>query len=146
MYFHEGTTDFLKWLVVVVAGALFIWWIRHDFGANYALIAVILCAGTVFFILGSLLSAYIQKNTMNEISKFNAKDAMIDRYRAKTLYEGSKGNSWQLKAEAQKQLIDYKNEPRQLIDQRKQELKQLTQKPDNTFWESSETIDLEDWS
>lgn len=134
---HEGTTDFLKLFVSLVAGAAFLWWLRHDFGANYALIAVILTAGTIFFIGGAILTHQIQKNTMDGISKFNAKDATVDRFRMQSLREMSKGQSWQLKAEAQKQIIDYKAQQ-----------KQLTTKPEEaqTFWSSNETVDLDEWS
>lgn len=146
MKFHDGTWDFFKLFIILLSAGLFLFWLRHDFGANVALIAVILCAGTVFFIAGSFLSAYIQKSTMDQISKFNAQDATIDRFRMQSLHESTKAETYKIKLNAQKELIDYKQSQRQLVDQRKQELKQLTQKPDDTFWESNDTVDLKDWS
>lgn len=136
---HEGTTDFLKMFVCLVAAGLFLWWLRNDFGANYALIAVVLTAGTVFFIGGAILTHQIQKNTLDGVSKFSAKDAMTDRYRMQSLREISKGQSWQLKADAQKQIIDYKAEKKLLTSQ---------PKPDEneTFWSNNETVDLDEWS
>ena len=138
MYNHEGTTDFLKLFVSLVGAGLFLWWLRHDFGATYALIAVILVAGTVFFVLGSVLTHHIQKSTLEGVSKFAAKDAMVDRYRLQSVRELAKGEAWKLKAESQKQLLDYKNEQKRLAAK--------PEKEDETFWSTNETIDLDEWS
>lgn len=140
MKMHDGTWDFFKLFIILLSAGLFLFWLRHDFGANVALIAVVLCAGTVFFIAGSLLSTYIQKSTMDQISKFNAQDATIDRFRMQSLRESIKADSFRVKIDAQKELIDYKNQQ-----------KQLTQKPkelpeESTFWQDDDTIDLKDWS
>ncbi len=56
-----------------------------------------------------------------------------------SLREISKGQSWQLKADAQRQIMDYKAEKKLLTSQ---------SKPDETetFWSSNETIDLDEWS
>lgn len=141
---HEGTTDFLKTFIILFAIGLFLWWLRNDFGSTYALgaviVAVILLFGTVLFVLGGVHSHKIQKDTMDGISKFNAQDATIDRYRMQSLREISKGQSWQLKADAQKQIIDYKAEKKLLSTNQS--------KPDEneTFWSNNETVDLDEWS
>lgn len=140
---HDGTTDFLKLLTVILAIAGFLYWLHKSFGPYYALgaviITVILLFGTALFVLGGVHSHKIQKDTMDGISKFNAQDATIDRYRMQSLREISKGQSWQLKADAQKQIIDYKAEKKLLTSQ---------PKPDEneTFWSNNETVDLDEWS
>ena len=141
MKLHDGTWDFFKLFIILLSIAGFLFWLRYDFGANVALIAVVLCAGTIFFIAGSFLSAYIQKATMDQISKFNAQDATIDRFRMQSLREGIKADSYKIKVEAQKELIDYKQQQKLIgkIDQ-----KQLPE--ESTFWSNNDTIDLEDWS
>ena len=146
MYNHDGTISFLKWLLIVISGGLLLWWLRNDFGSEFALVALILCFGTIFFVLGSLFNSYNSQKLLDLLTKFNAQDATIDRFRMQSLHESTKAETYKIKVNAQKELIDYKQSQRQLVDQRKQELKQLTQKPDDTFWESNDTVDLKDWS
>lgn len=143
MKFHDGSWEFMKLAIVILAVAGFLFWLRYDFGANIALIAVVLTAGTVFFIGGTIVSYYIQKNTLNQISTFNAKDATIDRYRLQTTREIAKGENWKLKAETQKQLLDYKNEQKLIAQQNKHAPKETDE---TTFWESNNTVNLDDWS
>lgn len=145
MKFHDGSWEFLKMAIIIVAIAGFIFWLRYDFGMNVALIAVILTAGTVFFIGGTILSYYIQRSTLDQISKFNAKDATIDRYRMQTTREIAKGESYRIKVESQKQLMDYKNEQKLIAQQNKQLPIKSTNELE-TFWDSNETVNLEDWS
>lgn len=140
MKFHDGTWDFFKLFIILLSAGFFLFWLRYDFGANVALIAVVLCAGTVFFIAGSFLSAYIQKSTMDQISRFNAQDATIDRFRMQSLHEGIKAENFRVKIDAQKELIDYKNQQKQIT----QQAKQLPE--ESVFWANNETVDLEDWS
>lgn len=141
MYWHEGTTDFLKMFLAVVALGLFIWWVRHDFGASYALVAVVLLAGTIFFVGGAILTHHIQKSTLDGISKFNAKDATVDRFRMQSLREIAKSESYKVKADTQKQIIDYKQSVKQLPDKQQNQPSEV-----DTFWSNTETVDLEDWS
>lgn len=141
MKFHDGSWEFLKLAIIILAIGIFLFWLRYDFGANTALIAVILTAGTIFFIGGAILSHYIQKNTLDQISKFNAKDATIDRYRMQTTREIAKGETWKLKADTQKQLLDYKNEQKALTQQNRQ-----LPAESETFWSNDETVNLDDWS
>ena len=129
---------------VVFGVSFFLYWLQSSFGPYYALgsviIAVILLFGTVMFVAGSGLAHKIQKNTLEGISKFNAQDATIDRYRMQSLREIAKGQSWQSKVEAQKQLIDYKQAQKQLP------LANNPEKDIDTFWSNTETVDLDDWS
>ena len=138
MKFHDGTWDFFKLFIILLSIAGFLFWIRYDFGANIALIVVALCFGTLFFVFGSLFTSYNSQKLLDLLSKFNAKDAMIDRYRAQSVNEAIKANSFRVKTDAQKELIDYKYQQK-LLSQQPKELPE-------EFWKDDETIDLKDWS
>lgn len=140
---HEGTTDFLKLFSILAAIGGFLWWLRTDFGPNFALgsivVFVILTFGTIMFVIGSKNSAKIQKDTMDGISKFNAKDATIDRYRMQSLRVLAQGEASKQKADSQLKVIEAKKELRLLP-------KQQTQTEDQTFWSNTETVEMDDWS
>lgn len=138
---HEGTTDFLKMFVCLVAAGLFLWWLRYDFGANVALIAVVLTAGTIFFIGGAILTHQIQKNTLDGVAKFSAKDAMTDRYRMQSLRVLAQGESAKQKGDAQLKVLEAKKELKLLPKQQS-----TTSDETETFWSTTETVDLDEWS
>lgn len=140
---HEGTTDFLKLFTIVGAIGGFLWWLRTDFGPNVALgsivIFVILTFGTIMFVIGSKHSAKVQKDTMDGISKFNAQDATIDRYRMQSLRVLAQGEASKQKADSQLKVIEAKKELKLLPKQ--------SQSDDNeTFWSNTETVEMDDWS
>jgi hypothetical protein len=141
---HEGTTDFLKLTLIVGSIAGFLWWLHTSFGPYYALgaviIAVILLFGTLMFVAGSFNAHKIQKSTMEGISKFNAQDATIDRYRMQSLRVLAQGESAKQKADSQLKVIEAKKELRQLPT------KKTTEDATETFWSNNETVDLEEWS
>lgn len=140
---HEGTTDFLKLFSILAAIGGFLWWLRTDFGPNFALgsivVFVILTFGTIMFVIGSKHSAKIQKDTMDGISKFNAQDATVDRYRMQSLRVLAQGEASKQKADSQLKVIEAKKELRLLP-------KQQTQTEDQTFWSNTETVEMDDWS
>lgn len=138
---NESMWDFFKLFSILGSIGGFLYWLHVSFGPSYALgaiiVFVVLTFGTIMFVIGSKHSAKVQKDTMDGISRFYAQDATIDRYRMQSLREIAKGQSWQLKADAQKQIVDYKNQQ-----------KLLNAKPDEdqTFWANTETVELDDWS
>lgn len=140
---HEGTTDFLKLVAILAAIGGFLFWLRHDFGPNVALgsiiVFVILTFGTIMFVTGSKHSAKVQKDTIDGISKFNAQDATIDRYRMQSLRVLAQGESAKQKADSQLKVIEAKKELKLLPKAKQTE-------DNETFWSSNETVDLEDWS
>lgn len=142
---HEGTTDFLKTFIILFAIGLFLWWLRNDFGSTYALgaviVAVILLFGTVLFVLGGVHSHKIQKDTMDGISKFNAQDATIDRYRMQSLRVLAQGESAKQKGDAQLKVLEAKKELKLLPKQQS-----TTPDENETFWSTTETVDLDEWS
>lgn len=140
---HEGTTDFLKMLTVVLAVAGFLYWLHSSFGPYYALgaviITVILLFGTALFVLGGAHSHKIQKDTMDGIARFNAQDATIDRYRMQSLNHIAKANTFQVKADNQLKVLEAKKDLKLLP-------KHTEQNETETFWSSNETVDLDEWS
>lgn len=142
MQFHDGTADFLKmfWVGLLLIGLVA--WLHVFFSPTIALIALVILAGTVFVVIGILLSAFIQKNTLNGVTDYAAKDAMTDRYRMQTMKElvnvekeHLKANVQKIKTDEQIRLLEYKGQQKQLPDSQ-----------EDTFWEANETIDLEDWN
>jgi len=131
---HEGTTDFLKLFFSLLFVGVVVWWIESRFGADIVLVVFALIAGTLFFIGGSLLTSYIQKNTLSEITKFSANDAQIDKFRILTLKEMSKQDAYYAKADATLKVI----EARKALPKEKEVL------VDNTFWQDSK-VDTEGW-
>lgn len=140
---HDGTTDFLKLFTITVAVGGFLFWLRSDFGPYAAIgaviVFVILTFGTVMFVVGSKHSAKVQKDTLDGISKFNAQDATIDRYRMQSLRVLAQGESAKQKADSQLKVIEAKKELR-LLPKAKQT------DANETFWSNTETVDLDEWS
>ena len=140
----EGTTDFLKLALIVGSIACLLWWLRNDFGPNYALgaliVAVILLFGTLMFVAGSSNAHKIQKDTLEGISKFNAQDATIDRFRMQSLRVIAQGETAKQKAVSQLKVLQAKKELRLLPKQK------TTEDETETFWSNNETIDLDEWS
>lgn len=148
MHMHEGTTDFLKMLLVALVAIGFIAWLHIYFSPSIALIAIALVAGTIFFIGGSILSSYIQKNTLNQVAQFTAKDATVDRYRMQTMkemvrgeVETQKANAYRVKTDEQIRLLEARQQYKQLPNHSDQSYNE-----ESTFWEINDTVDLEDWN
>lgn len=138
---HEGTSSFLKLFSCLVSGAGLIWYIDHNYGANYVMVSLVIVAGTVFFIGGALLSHSIQKSTLGEVTKFAAKDAVTDRYRMQSLREVTKADGYYAKADASLKVLDAKAQQK-LLAQKEQPLAD-----DQTFWQSQDTVDLDqEWN
>ena len=76
---------------------------------------------------------------MDGISKFNAQDATIDRYRMQSLRVLAQGESAKQKADSQLKVIEAKKELRLLP-----KAKQVDE--NETFWSNTETVDLDEWS
>ena len=135
----DGFSDWLKIATVIGVIILFVWWLETRFSPTYGLIAITLAAGTLFFIAGAILSSYIQKNTLDQVTKFSAKDATVDRYRLQSAKEFATSEKYYAKADAQLKVIEARQSQRALPD------KQVNDITD-TFWEVNNTVDLDDWS
>ncbi len=136
---HNGTTDFLKYFLTAILAVLFIWWLQTYFGAIYALMAIILTAGTLFFVAGALLTHFTTKNTIENITQYAAKDAMVDKYRMQTSKDFLRVQSHYAKADGQLKVLEAKQEQKLLTASKPNE-------EDDTFWATTETVDLEGWN
>lgn len=108
MNFHDGTTDWLKMLTVLIFIGVAVWWLQGSIGTNYTVLVVFALVGVLLFAGGALYGHANQKMTLDAITKFNANDAQIDRYRQQTMKEITKGDSAMQRAAAQLQVIDAK--------------------------------------
>lgn len=108
MHNHSGTTDFLK--MVTIIGAVF-WtvnWIAGIIGGSTTLIMLGAIVLVVVFAGGALFAHMNQKQTLDAITKFNANDAQIDKYRMASFKALAQGESAMQKAAAQLTVIDAK--------------------------------------
>lgn len=105
---HDGTWSFLKVAVVIVFIGIATWWLESRFGSGVAILVWGSLIGTATFIGGSLVAMAIQKNTMAGITKFNADDAQVDRYRMQSFKALASGESALQRAQAQLSVLDAK--------------------------------------
>lgn len=117
MHMHSGTTDWLKMVTGLGFIVLVFWWLEGAIGKS----AAVWVAGALVFagavVIGMLLTHASQKMTLGAITKFNADDAQIDRYRLQTMTESQKGQTAWDKAQAQLSVIEAKRVDK-LADQR----------------------------
>ena len=141
---HEGTTDFLKMLTTFIFIGVAVWWLNGAIGSDYTVLVVFALVGVILFAGGALFAHINQKSTLNAITKFNANDAQIDKYRMQTMKELSKGTASREKAQANVWQVQQKDVLK-LADQR---AKLLTQEPkeDEGFWTyETENVEFEEW-
>jgi len=108
MHNHEGTTSFLKILSTLVFVAVAVWWIESRFSSTAVLIVLGCIVGTACFIGGSLLTHMTAKSTMENVAKFTAQDAQVDRYRMQSFKEMQRGEAAMQRAAAQLTVLDAK--------------------------------------
>lgn len=119
MYNHSGTTDFLKLLTVLVFICSAVWWLQSNIGADYTLLIIFALVGIVIFAGGALFAHMNQKQTLDAITKFNANDAQVDRYRQQSFKAMAQGESAMNKAAAQLTVLDAKRVDRLAAQQAK---------------------------
>lgn len=105
---HEGTTDFLKILTVLGFIVLAVWWLSGAIGDDYTVLVIFALVGVVLFAGGALFSHMNQKMTLDAITKFNANDAQVDRYRQQSFKAMASGESAMQRAAAQLTVLDAK--------------------------------------
>lgn len=119
MYNHSGTTDWLKMLTVLGFIILSVWWLQGAIGQDYTLLVIFALVGVVIFAGGALFAHMNQKQTLNAITKFNADDAQIDRYRQQSFKAMAQGESAMQRAAAQLTVLDAKRVDRLAAQQAK---------------------------
>ena len=108
MYMHNGTTDWLKMVTVLGFIVLAVWWLNGAIGTDYTVLVIFAVVGVILFAGGALFAHANQKMTLDAITKFNAQDAQIDKYRQQSFKEIVKGDAAIQKAAAQLQVLDAK--------------------------------------
>lgn len=108
MYNHSGTTDFLKLVSVLGFIGLAVWWLDGAIGKDYTVLVIFALVGVFLFAGGALFAHINQKQTLNAITRFNADDAQIDKFRMASFKAMAQGESAMQKAAAQLTVLDAK--------------------------------------
>ena len=143
---HDGTTDFLKMLTILGFICVAVWWLNDAIGTNYTVLVIFALVGVLLFAGGALYGHVNQKMTLDAITKFNANDAKIDRYRLETMKESQKGQTAWDKAQAAITILDAKRIDK-LADQRAKALiidQQAAQSDDTWTWDDDNADDDDD--
>ncbi len=147
MYNHSGTTDFLKLASVLVFIGVGVWWLQGAIGQDYTVLVIFALIGVILFAGGALFGHMNQKQTLDAITKFNANDAQIDRYRMASFKAQSQGEAAMQKAAAALTVLDAKRVGR-LADQQAKMLvdSQRQAQPaqnDTWAWDADDTADAD---
>lgn len=152
MYNHDGTWDFLKLASVLIFIGAGVWWLQGAIGQDYTVLVIFALIGVILFAGGALFGHMNQKQTLDAITKFNANDAQIDRYRMQSLKAGSQAEAAMQKAAAQLTVLDARRVDR-LADQRAKVLltdsRQTQPAPADTWaWDAEDATadsDFQEW-
>ncbi|MGE3487944.1 MAG: hypothetical protein AB7L09_24755 [Nitrospira sp.] len=154
MYSHNGTWDFLKLVAMLGFIALAVWWLQGAVGQHNTVLIVFALVGVFLFAGGSLFAHMNQKQTLDAITKFNANDAQIDKYRQQSFKALAQGESAMNRAAAQLTVLDAKRVT-QIADQRaklltdteraKWEVQQQPQQADAWTWDDDAGADFQQW-
>jgi len=135
---HDGTTDFLKLLSIFIFICVAVWWLDGAIGSDYTVLVIFALVGVIIFAGGALFAHLNQQSTLNAITKFNANDAQIDKYRMQTMKQIASGQTAKDKADAQVKVLEMK----QIEEKEKQT-------EESAFWtydEDDANADFEEWS
>lgn len=128
MYSHTGTWDFLKLFLVVLSivgvGAYIHVYLGHVF---VFVIAGILLAVLLLF-AGMSLSQQNSAAILEQVTKFSANDAQIDKHRMQAIRALTSGNVEQEKADAKIRVLQERLNYGELSHRQKQQQKLLEQK------------------
>lgn len=145
MYSHDGTWDFLKLVTVLGFIVLAVWWLDRSIGADYTVLVVFALVGVIIFAGGALFAHMNQKQTLDAITKFNANDAQIDKYRMQSFNALAASQSAMQKAAAQLTVLDAKR-----VDKLAQQQAKLLTDTERQRWElaqqqATQTDEVWDW-
>lgn len=108
MYSHDGTWDFLKLVAILGFIGLAVWWLDGAIGKDYTVLVIFALVGVIVFAGGAMFAHLNQKQTLDAITKFNANDAQIDKYRMQSLKAMQQGEAAMRRAQAQLTVLDAK--------------------------------------
>jgi hypothetical protein len=135
----SGWTSVVK--LIVCVGALFwgIQWLRGIIGNEYTLLVLFAFIGVFLFMGGALFAHANQKMTLDAITKFNANDSQIDRYRQSTYKEIARGETAQVRADAQVRVLDARRVDQ--LAQQRAKLLTVKSKVQDDFWNVETAIE-----
>ena len=117
MHNHDGTWSFLKLFSILLFIIIAVWWLQSVLGGNNTILVIFALLGVVIFAGGALFAHLNQKMTLDAVTKFNANDAQIDKFRMQSMKELAKNEGYKTKAESQVWQLQRKHE---LLDQRQE--------------------------
>lgn len=109
MYNHDGTWDFLKLVVILVFVGIAVWWLQTTIGGDYTVLIILSLLGALVFGGGAMFAHMNQKQTLEAITKFNAQDAQIDKFRMQSHKASQNGEAAMQRAAAQLTVLNAKN-------------------------------------
>lgn len=157
MYMHDGTVGLLKMFAVLGFIVLAVWWLDGAIGADYTLLILFALVGVILFAGGALFAHMNQKQTLDAITKFNAQDAQIDKYRQQSFKAMASGESAMQRAAAQLQVLDAKRitkladqQAKLLTDAERDRLDaqyaaQTKQSADAWTWDDDDGAEFQEW-
>lgn len=143
MYMHDGTASFLKWCLALGFIVLAVWWLDGAIGQDRTVLVVFALIGVILFAGGALFAHMNQKQTLGAITKFNADDAQIDRYRQQSFTALATGDAAKKRAAAQLQVIHAR-----LVDRLASQQAKLLTDTERAKWEAQQqpaTADAWGW-
>lgn len=155
MYSHDGTWSFLKLLTVLGFIVVAVWWLQGAVGQHYTVLIVFALVAAILFAGGALFAHMNQKQTLDALTKFNANDAQIDRYRQQSFRAMATGDAAMRRAAAQLQVVDAKRVDRLAAQQAKLltdaerakwEVQGRQAEPADTWtWDDDASADFQHW-
>src|SRR4051812_33331081 len=131
----------LIYLATLIFIGVAVWWLESRFNALTVVMVIGAVVGVACFAAGAFLSSSVQRNTMENLAKFNANDATTDRYRMMAYKENARGESAERAAHAKLALLDAKcidqiaqQRAGLLVDLERQKYQQPAQQADNSWW------------
>lgn len=154
MYGHDGTWSFLKLFSTFVFIGLAVWWLQGVLGGDYTVLVVFAVVGVILFAGGALFAHMNQRMTLDAMTKFNANDSQIDRYRMQSFKALASGESAMQRAAAQLQVLDAKRvnqiaqqQAKLLTDTERErwQMQQQGQTADAWTWDDDNGAEFQEW-
>lgn len=108
MHSHDGTWGFLKLFTTLVFCVVAVMWLQGTIGKDRTVLVIFALIGVILFAGGAIFMHLNQKMTLGAITKFNADDAQIDKFRMQSFKALASGESALQRAQAQLTVLDAK--------------------------------------
>jgi hypothetical protein len=141
----------LVYLATLIFIGVAVWWLESRFNALTVVMVIGAVVGVACFAAGAFLSSSVQRNTMENLAKFNANDAATDRYRMMAYKENARGESAERAAHAKLAVLDAKRVDQLaqqraglLVDLERQKYQQAPQQTNAEWWNAPAFEDDQD--